>query len=377
MRPTGLAVALIPLLLMACDRPPPRSETAPAFVFRSLRLRHQDDRGRTGWELSSPETRYDVRRRLARARNPLGVIHAKGSPLYRLSARSGTVLNDGQVILLEGQARIERLGPSPVLIQGRRLRWIPSRGEVLIDRSPQANTGPFRLLARRATLFTTLDRLDLEGRPELQRWQEGRPIGRGSPEMVLSAGPVRWHPGTGALRAAGPVAMQRRPDGGPIGQAPQRLSAAGLVGNTSAQWLELGAPVQIRDPAETLQLSLGRVRLNLIDGTASSPDPFSGSQGRVRLRGRGLTFNQADHRISVSQGCHLQRPDATLQARQCRWNWRDQSIAANGDVQLNDLRQGRTTRSQVLEGRLGEGAALTFSSPGGRVVSRMPVAAPR
>jgi len=39
----------------------------------------------------------------AQVKQPRGVIYAKGKPQYNISATSGTVINDGEVIQLEGR----------------------------------------------------------------------------------------------------------------------------------------------------------------------------------------------------------------------------------------------------------------------------------
>ncbi len=131
------ALALVGLL-GACQAPRPRQEEAPPFVFRSLDLKSQDAKGLPSWALSAPEARYDLRRRLARAESPRGLIYRGGQPLYRLQASSGTVLNDGEVILLEGSLRLERLGRSPLLLLAGRARWLPRQQRMLIDRRPMA-----------------------------------------------------------------------------------------------------------------------------------------------------------------------------------------------------------------------------------------------
>ncbi len=132
-RPARLGlVALAPLLLTAlaaCSsgKPITQDENAPPFVFRSLDLRQQDQQGRPSWSLTSPEARYDLRRQVAQAVTPKGIIYRHGQPAYRLQATSGTVINDGDVVLLEGQIRVEQVGRQPVLIQASRVRWFPSR----------------------------------------------------------------------------------------------------------------------------------------------------------------------------------------------------------------------------------------------------------
>ena len=137
--------AALPLLLLGCQTQDAREEPPQPFVFRSLNLRQKGTDGLPLWELSSPEARYDLGRRVAQARDLSGTIYAKGQPAYRLKATSGTVINDGEVVRLEGLTRLVKLGPKPLLITAQRLRWYPRQERMVIDHSPQASQGDLRL----------------------------------------------------------------------------------------------------------------------------------------------------------------------------------------------------------------------------------------
>jgi hypothetical protein len=204
-------------------------------VFRSLNLKQQDERGQPTWALTSPEARYDIRHRVAQARSPQGVIYVAGKPLYRLQATSGTVINDGEVIVLEGGIRVERHGAQPVLITARRARWLPSKNLLRIDRAPMAEDGLHRLEAHRARFLFDRDRLELEGAPRIERWgQPSDPFSRQrrtNPEVVALPQRLTWQPGQGALEAEGPLRITRRPPGRPRQALPQTLTAAGLNGS--------------------------------------------------------------------------------------------------------------------------------------------------
>ena len=75
------ALVSLPVLLVGCGTQVSKEEPAQPFVFRSLNLRQKDSSGRPLWELTSPEVRYDLGRRVAQARDLRGTIYAKGKPL--------------------------------------------------------------------------------------------------------------------------------------------------------------------------------------------------------------------------------------------------------------------------------------------------------
>ncbi|MCP9833142.1 MULTISPECIES: LPS export ABC transporter periplasmic protein LptC [unclassified Cyanobium] len=348
-RPWHLAASL--LLLSGCGGGEVTRETPPTpFVFRSLNLRQQDVLGRPNWELTSPEARYDLRRRVARALRPRGVIYSGGKPAYRVEASTGTVINDGAVILLEGRIRLQRLGSAPVMIQGSRVRWLPSRNLMEIDRHPEGFDPHTRLSAERATFRIDKDTLELQGKPQLKRWSQAfdpflaNPVG--SPQIVVTVASVLWQPGSGALTAGGPVLGERRPPGSAAGAPLQTLTATSLNGNTQTQLFNLGPPVLFKDPAVA---------------------------GGVSARGKAMQVDAAQKLVRIPVGCLIEQAGASLQARSCAWNWQTQAIAADGSVLLQRPASRQLTRGSLLRGQLGEKGSVIVTAPGGRVFSQFQV----
>lgn len=379
-RAPAAAAAALGLLLSACaggrlQRP---SETnAPPFVFRSLDLRQQDLLGRPTWSLSSPEARYDLRRRVAQAETPKGLIFRQGRPSYRLSSNSGTVLNDGQVVLLEGRVRIEQLGPRPMLIRAERARWFPERKLMEIDRRPEAQDPSNRLTALRASFDFGSNRLSLRQRTRLQHWSRRfkpfQELDRGRPEVVLRVREADWYPLNGNLQTRGPVLARRWVPGRSEQQPRQILTASGLEGNTSKQEYWLRAPVRFQDAAEATDLQARDVRLELSQRLATSDSPFTGNHGALRVSGQSFRVREDQKWVTIPAGCQLFQSGDALQARQCSWNWGTQAVEAEGGVELRRAAHQQLSRGERLSGRLGPSGELTLTSPGGKVFSRFQV----
>ena len=284
-------ISLLPLIT-GCTRTPLQvDDNVPPFVFRSLNLRQQDKQGRPAWELTSPEARYDVRRRLARAIDPRGVIYKDGVPAYELEASSGTVINDGEVILMEGRIRLRQLGKNPLLIKATRLRWYPSEELMQIDRKPEALDRQNRIIAEKARFLLDKQQLELRGKPELQRWTKGfdplKDESRPVPELVIKASRADWQPNTGLLDVRGPLNATRRPAAGsPPDQKPMTLTASALDGNTIQQEFVLKGPVNLLDPAESTTLQASRLRIDVKTNRIRSDQAFSGNRGDLLVRGQ-------------------------------------------------------------------------------------------
>ncbi len=374
-------LVLITLLavLSGCNRTPLQvDDTVPPFVFRSLNLRQQDKQGRPAWELTSPEARYDVRRRLARAINPRGVIYRNGKPSYELEASSGTVINDGEVILMEGRIRLRQLGKNPLLIKASRLRWYPQQDLMQIDRDPEALDRQNRIVASKARFLLDKQQLELRGKPQLQRWSKRfdplKDEKRPSPELVIKASQADWQPETGLLDVRGPVRATRRPAAGsPAGQKPMTLTASALQGNTIKQEFVLNGPVNLIDSAQNTTLKASKLLIDVKDNRIRSDQPFTGNRGDLQVRGRVLVVDGTRDTVLIPSGCELDRPGESLRAESCSWNWTTQAVTAQGSIRLRRNTNRQFTRGERLTGQLGAKGQLEITAPGGRVFSQFQV----
>ncbi|MEX1317058.1 MAG: LPS export ABC transporter periplasmic protein LptC [Synechococcaceae cyanobacterium] len=353
-----LASSLLVLTVLGCTPAPQPPQPAQPFVFRSLNLRRQDQQGRPLWKLSSPETRYDLSRKLAQSRDLTGVLYEKGQPRYRFSAPNGVVLNDGEMVQLEGSIRLERLDDErPLLLTGQRLRWYPAQERMEIDRDPRATSADLELTAGLARFLIDKDRLELRQRPLLRQ--------DGDEPLQLALGEVDWTPGTAALLARGPIVGRRKLPGGVV----QRLTATSLTGNTSEQTIDLQPPVRLEDPQRQAVINARATRLDLRRRQASSSEPFQGRHGTTSFSGGGFRLDALNETLLVQGDCRLQQPDQQLQAESCRWNWGNGEVEAMGSVVLRRETNGLQTTAERLVGRIGNDGFAEFSSPGGRVRS--------
>jgi len=375
-RHKGLA-RLLPLLgvlglLAGCESTTPKQETAEPFLFRSLDLRQQNPQGQPAWSLTSPEARYDISKRLAKARQPRGLIYRNGKPHYDIRANGGTVLNNGEVIQLEGAVVVTLLGPDPVQIHADQLRWIPRRDLMEIDRRPWASDHRSRLSAESARFYVLQDRLELRGKPQLRQWAaapKGRPdpVGLGHPDLVLTTASATWHPRTGALSAPGPVLGEHHEPRG----SGQTLRASSLGGNLRQQRLALEAPVHVVDLSRKAVLHAQRTVWDLAARTLSSDQPFQARIDRLQVKGDRLAIDLGREMVSIPQACQLLQPGEQLQANQCLWHWPKGQIRASGGVVVRRTANRQITRAQELQGRIGTNGLAVFSSPGARVQSQL------
>ncbi|MFM7169851.1 MAG: LPS export ABC transporter periplasmic protein LptC, partial [Cyanobium sp.] len=323
-------------------------EPAPPFTFRALDLQQRTRQGLPAWSLKSPEARYDLRSSVARALKPEGIIFEKGQPLYTLAATTGTVINDGAVILLEGEIRLQRQGKDPILLTADRALWIPQESLMRFEVRPSVRNLQTQLSAETATLQIDKDRLNLRGAPTLKRWS--RPIALNAktsdqtPEIHGTFQEVEWQPSQGDLKAQGPVTFTRRPPGRAPHLPPQLLKGSRLEGNTVRQDYALIGPVDFTDPVERSWFRGGDVLVNTKTSQLNSKPAFHGQKADLQVQGEEFQLDGKGTTATIARNCQLQQKGDQLNAQRCQWNWKTQAISADGQVVYRRTANGQLTR---------------------------------
>lgn len=339
----------------------PDSNAIPPFVFRSLDLSQRRSDGSRDWDLQSPEARYSLDSRTVRAINPTGVLYRQDQPSFQIQAALATVLNDGEVVILEGAVALQQLTQRRVKITGDRLVWTPSRSEMVIDQNPRALDATSDLSVDHLTFDTQRDTLSFRGTTLWKRW-----IGQRSdqePNSRLVSGDGSWNLVTGALQSQGPVQVVR--------QQGETVTASRLQGNTLQQHIDLLAPVQFNLPKGQGKLTTGQTRWDFGRQVLFSDSDVLATLKSGTARGRGFRVDQQAERVTIPSGCELAQPDQHLTAERCSWNWSDETIVADGNVVLKRLSLDQITRAPRLEGVLNDAGVIRFGAPGQRVTSTL------
>ena len=348
-------------LVSGCQGQKSPEPAAQPFVFRSLNLKQHNLLGQPTWSLTSPEARYDLGRRVAQASKLKGTLYSNGTPRYRLSATSATVLNDGELIQLEGELVIQRLGPKPLEIRAKRARWYPARNLMVLDRHPVATQDKLEVSAEQAKFLIDQDKLELREQPLLKRHGDG--------EIQIYVSGVDWFTKTGDLLAAGPVrGLRKLPN-----KQQQVLTSPSLTGNTLNQVLTLAAPVKLVDVSRGAVFNALETQIDVRQQIISSVHSFEGILKQSTVRGVGFQLFYSDHLAVVSSHCKLEQPTDSLRANRCQWNWQSDQVKATGNVVLRRQANNQTTTSDRIDGRLGSQGLVVFTSPGRRVSTQLTV----
>jgi LPS export ABC transporter protein LptC len=345
--------------LVGCQGQKGPEPAAQPFVFRSLNLQQHNLLGQPTWNLTSPEARYDLGRRVAQASRLKGTLFSNGTPRYRLSATSATVLNDGELIQLEGDLVIQRLGAQPLVIKAKRARWYPAQNLMVLDRRPVATQDKLQVASDQARFLIDQDKLELRDNPLLTRQGDGA--------IRVNVRSVDWFTKTGDLVAVGPVrGLRTLPN-----KQQQVLTSPALKGNTLTQILTLAAPVRLVDVSRGAIFNAQATQVDVRQQIIRSDQPFDGILKQSTVHGVGFQLFYANQLAVVSSHCNLEQPTDSLTANRCQWNWQSDQVKALGNVVLKRQANNQTTKSDRIDGRLGSQGLVVFTSPGSRVNTQM------
>ena len=341
----------------------------PPFVFRKLELEQKKSSGDVDWKLSSPEARYELSRRLVRAKQPVGVLYSKNKPSFKIRANFAIVINDGEQIMLEGDVQIQQVNGQKILIKGERLRWQPQLSRLVMEQQPRAFDDRSRITATVAILQQDTNDLTLSGPVQLDRWQDKLALNV-KPDTAVRTGKAFWNLSNGALKADGPVLGQRRDQEGVV---LEQLEGRELIGNTQQGVIKVKSPVIVTMPKNKGLLRAKDTSWNFRKQTLKSNDPFEGLINEIQINGERFSAELDQSTVIIPEGCRIKQPGERLRARKCRWNWETDKVLATGNVRVERDENNQITESQKLNGSVGEKGSLIFSAPGNKVRSQLTI----
>ena len=339
-----------------------QNQSSTPFIFRSLDLKQRRPDGVRDWELTSPEARYNTAARIVRARIPKGILYFEDKPSFMISAEHATILNDGELVVLEGTVRLKRLGAEPLLIQGDRLIWRPALSKMVINKRPAALNRNSRIISNSLIFQQESGQLLFSGPTILSRWEKNYSSTL-DPQTVITAGNSRWNLNTGIIAAVGPILANQ--DNG------RKLTAASIQGNTKKNFLDLKAPVQFKLEHDDAIVNAGETRWNFERDQLSSKAPVSASLPKGDVSGIGFIIDIRSNLLTISNSCEVAQPDKNLRAKSCIWDWGKDLLTAAGNVNLIKSKTGQVRRAEQMDGALNQDGSIRFSPATDRVKTQI------
>ena len=165
-----LGVAIV-IGMRACQNPEFGADYIPeeqqealeaGLALRDVTLEQQDDDGQLLWRVDADEVTYSPDQASANLERPEGELYQDGQLLYRVKANKGRVLEDGQVIILEGSIVATGI-QNQMVLRGEALEWRPQEDVMIVQDGLTGNHPQVRAQANEARVYDREKRMELNG----------------------------------------------------------------------------------------------------------------------------------------------------------------------------------------------------------------------
>ena len=331
------------------------------LVLKNATLEQSDEQGNTLWKIQAQEAVYSDDKETAQLEDLKGHLFRDGEVVMQVSAKQGTILEDGKKILLKEQ--IVAVDPrNKAVIKGEEVEWLTQEDVLIVKQKITGDHPQLRASAQQGKYFTGEQRLELKGKiiattkePPLQMkteelsWQIAQ-------KKVIGNKPLRIDrydkntvtdrivADTAEINLATNIAILR--NNIELKSLKPRLQIAtnSAVWNVKQRLVRSDTPIQIVHPEEKITLSANQGAVDLTKEIVSL-------QGGVR--GISLT-NKGD-----------------LYANQMTWDIPTQIVEAQGNVVYKQTNPQFNLNGATAVGRLQDQSIVVSGGEGGGTTRRV------
>lgn len=370
------AIALLVVMVMslrACRQgegnlgglsPEEEKRIRAGLTLRDVVLEQPDDNGQLLWRVSAEEVSYTPNQRTANIVRPRGELYQDGELIYRVSAESGEILDNGKRILLTGNIVATGVKNQAVL-RGEEMEWQPELALMTVRNTITGTHPQLRANAQEARIYDRENRMELDGEVVANTVVEDPTT---EPWVKLQADLLEWNWEAETVASEQPLKVERLRDNrvievvtGATGSVNLAENRATLVDDVRVLLIE--TPLEIRSDRAVWAYQEERIDVEspLSLDHAEQNITLTAQQGNLDLRSQQAFLT----REVVAVG---RRNNSRLAADRLTWNLQAQTLLAEGNVNYRQGDPPVTVRSPRALGRI---EAETILLDGGRVVTEI------
>ncbi|HIK43883.1 MAG TPA: LPS export ABC transporter periplasmic protein LptC [Leptolyngbyaceae cyanobacterium M65_K2018_010] len=364
-------IALVLYVVLPLDRFNPNrtaeevpAETEPGLTLRNVTLEQPDDQGQLLWRVEAEEVTYSPNQQVAVIKRPESQLFQDGEAIYDVTAETGEIRENGNVIFLRGNI-VATGRKNGSILRGHELEWRPQE-DVLIMRQQITGSHPqLRAAADEARVYNRENRMELEGNvvantvvknPQTEPWlklQAQQLLWFWAEERIDSSQPLRVEQFK-ANRISDVVVGQQ-------GSVNLAEKVATLKGSVTMQMLEL--PLNLATEAMEWRVSDQQVNVN-------QPLTVTHPQAQLTVTARQGSMNLANQVITLTDQVVAtgEQNQSRLTTDQLTWSVKEETLVATGRVNYRQINPNLNLTGERGVGRLKD---QIFVVDGGPVVTEI------
>jgi len=331
------------------------------LVFNNVTLDQADEKGRPLWKVKAKQATYTKDKKLGRIDLPTGDLFQDGQIVLRVSANSGEIQENGQIVFLKGKitATDTRNG---TVFQGDELEWRPQEDLLIVRHNLKGNHPQLQATAKEGRYLTRKQQVELIGQVAAISKE---------PNLQMKTEQLLWQIKDQQLSGEKRMQMQRYK----ANTVTERVEADKSQVNLKTKIATLQKNIQLTSIEPPLLMSTNSAIWNLSTQTVLSDQPIrivhqkenvmlTANQGVVDLERKVANFTGG------VQGKAF-RNQAKLYANQLRWEITTQKIQASGNVIYQQFNPPLSTTGPTAVGKLQDQSILVSGAAGTRVVTEI------
>jgi LPS export ABC transporter protein LptC len=309
--------------------PEPTSENK--LTIENFSLEQSDAQGKLWWKMKAKQATYTIDRKVAQVKDLAGELYQDGQVVMRLTAKTASMVQDGEKVTLQGDVTATETRNQLVVIS-QELEWEPNKDLVTISKGVRANHPKAQVTGDRGTYISRQQRLELFDKIVAVAPAEN---------VRLQTTYLLWQVDTANISSNQPVQIDRFKDGKPI----EQVTATNINYNIDKQVAKLGGNVKFNSLAQAMKVEASNATWEVKTNIVALQDKirFDGTKPILRVTANTARWSINQQLITASSALEIFHPaeQATFTANSGSLNLAKNTATLTGNA------KGLTTRNQA------------------------------
>ena len=314
----------------------------PSLKLDDLVLEQAGDDGQLLWKLKAKKATYNRDKKEGEILDLSGELYQDGKPAFKISAKKGSILGDGKVLMLKDNIVAVAIKDG-VELKGNEMEWKPKEDLMTIKNKFTATHKKMNLEAKEGEYFSRKRQANLSGKIVANVKEQ---------KLKLQTEKLTWLLEPETIESNSPIAIERTPEKGIVDRAKAEKGSYNLKTNVAK--LETNVTIAMAKP--NLNVTGQELTWDTKQQIIMAPKPMtayspadqvtiSGDRGEVKLKERIAYLNQ---NVKGSS----QKNQSNISTDRLTWFLDSQTFEAEGNIVYRQANPAANLVGKIAKGNL-------------------------
>ena len=314
----------------------------PSLKLDDLVLEQAGDDGQLLWKLKAKKATYNRDKKEGEILDLSGELYQDGKPAFKISAKRGSILGDGKVLMLKDNIVAVAIKDG-VELKGNEMEWKPKEDLMTIKNKFTATHKKMNLEAKEGQYFSRKRQANLSGKIVADVKEQ---------KLKLQTEKLTWLLEPETVESNSPIAIERTPEKGVVDRAKAEKGSYNLKTNVAK--LETNVTIAMAKP--NLNITGQELTWDTKQQIIMAPKPMtayspadqvtiSGDRGEVKLKERIAYLNQ---NVKGSS----QKNQSNIATDRLTWFLDSQTFEAEGNIVYRQANPAANLVGKTAKGNL-------------------------